>query len=75
MLLYNKFFSEDTPQTNRLAWRIMLIIYLVLAAAGLYFLVYSLFLAPEIQWRTLVQAVIMLGLGGGGIWISRKRNE
>jgi len=75
MLLYNKFFSEDTPQTNRLAWRIMLLLYIVLGAAGLYFLIYSRFLAPEIQWRALVQAVIMLGLGGGGIWISRKRDE
>ena len=73
MLLYNRFFSEDTPETNRRAWKIMLGLYSVFAVAGVYFLVYSLFLTAEIQWRTLVQALIMLGLGGGGMRISLRR--
>ncbi|MBN2199289.1 MAG: MFS transporter, partial [Candidatus Aminicenantes bacterium] len=64
MLLYNTFFSEDTPRTNRRAWRIMLGVYGLLALAGLYFLVESLFLSPQIQVRTLVQSLILLGLGG-----------
>jgi len=70
MLLYNRFFSEDTPQTNRRAWRIMLIVYIVIAGAGVYFLIQSLFLAPQVPWKTFVQALIMLLLGGGGILIS-----
>jgi len=73
MLLYNKFFSEDTPESNRRAWMIMMGLYSVLALAGLYFLVYSLFLVDQIQWRTMVQALILLMLGGGGIKISLKR--
>jgi len=70
MLLYNKFFSEDTPASNRKAWMIMMGIYGVLAVAGLYFLVYSIFLTDQINWRTLVQALILLLLGGGGLRIS-----
>ncbi len=75
LLLYNKYFSKDTPQANRRAWKVMLGIYLTLAAGGFYFLVYALFLSPEIQWKTFVQSLILLALGGGGIWISRKRGE
>lgn len=70
MLLYNRFFSEDTPSTNRRAWRIMLIVYIVIAGAGVYFLIQSLFLAPQVPWKTFVQSLIMLLLGGGGILIS-----
>jgi POT family proton-dependent oligopeptide transporter len=72
MLLYNKFFSEDTPESNRRARMIMMGLYGILALAGLYFLFYSLILADQIQWRTMVQALILLILGGGGIRISLK---
>lgn len=75
MLLYNRFFAEDTPETNERARRIMLGIYGFFAAAGIYFLISSLFLAPQVQWKTFVQSLIMLGLGGGGVAISRKRKS
>lgn len=73
MLLYNRFFSEDTPETNHRAWKIMLGIYAVIAAAGIYFFVYSIFLVPQIQWKTFIQSLIMLAFGGGGIRISLRR--
>ena len=73
MLLYNRFFSEDTPETNHRAWKIMLGIYVVIAAAGIYFFVYSIFLVPQIQWKTFIQSLIMLAFGGGGIRISLRR--
>ena len=38
-----------------------------------YFFIYALFLVPEIQWKTFVQALILLSLGGGGIGISLRR--
>lgn len=75
MLLFNKFFAEDTPETNRKAWKIMLGIYFVLAAAGVYFLISSVFFAEQLNFRTLIQALIMMGLGGGGMFISLKRRE
>jgi len=31
------------------------------------------FLAPQIQWKTFVQSLIMLALGGGGVAISLRR--
>lgn len=73
MFLYNHFFSEDTPETNRRAWKVMLGVYIFIAAAGVYFFIFSLFLSPQIQWRTFVQALIMLGLGGGGMIVSLRR--
>ncbi|MFP4082218.1 MAG: MFS transporter [Candidatus Aminicenantes bacterium] len=74
LMLYNRFFSEDTPEANRRAWKIMLGIYIALLAGGVYFFVVSVFLAPQIQWKTFVQSLILLGLGGGGILISFRRN-
>jgi POT family proton-dependent oligopeptide transporter len=73
MLLYNRFFAEDTPETNRRAWKIMLVVYVILFGAGAYFFIRSLLAAPEIQWKTLVQSVIMLGMGGGGVTLSLKK--
>jgi predicted membrane channel-forming protein YqfA (hemolysin III family) len=73
MLLYNKFFAEDTSTTNRRAWKIMMGIYCVLAAFGLYFFIHSIFLADQIQWRTLIQSLILLIMGGGGMRISLKK--
>jgi len=75
MLLYNRFFAEDTPATNRRAWKVMLVLYVLLAGAGAYFLVRSLFLMAEIQWRTLVQSILMLALGVGGVILSLKRKQ
>jgi hypothetical protein len=74
LLLYNRFFSEETPVANRRAWKIMLGIYSILALGGVYFFIYSIFLAPQIQWKTFVQSLILLGLGGGGIRISTRRS-
>jgi len=75
MLLYNRFFSLDTPETNRRALKIMIGIYAVIAGAGIYFFVYSLFISPQVQWKTFVQSLIMLSLGGGGLSISLRRTR
>lgn len=75
LLLYNKYFSQDTPEANLRAWKIMLGIYVILAAGGTYFLIYSLILSPQVQWKTFVQSLILLALGGGGIFISLKQKK
>jgi len=75
MLLYNKYFSQDTPETNRKAKKIMMAVYIILIIAGSYFFIESLVLSEQIQWKTFIQALIMLGLGGGGMKISLKRSE
>lgn len=75
MLLYNRFFSEDTPQSNRRARLVMNIAYGVIAAVGIYFFIYSLFLAHGVQWKVFIQSVIMMALGGGGLYINRGGNQ
>ena len=72
MLLYDRYLSADTPETNRRAWKIMLGVYSVIGVAGVCFLIPAVFLAEEIQWKTFVQSLIMLALGSGGVWISLK---
>ncbi len=72
MLLYDRYLSADTPQTNRQAWRTMLGIYSFIAVAGVFFLIQAVLLAEQIQWKTFVQSLIMLVLGSGGILISLK---
>ncbi len=75
MLLYNRHFSQDTPQANRRAWKIMLAFYALIAVAGIYFFIASLFLVPQIRWQTFVQSLIMLGLGSGGVVLSLKKDS
>jgi len=72
MLLYDRYLSADTPKTNRQAWGIMLGVYSVIGAAGVFFLIQAVFLSEQIQWKTFVQSLIMLALGGGGVLISLK---
>ncbi len=73
MLLYNRFFSQDTPKTNRLALKVMQGIYSLILVAGIYFFIDSLFLSSQIQWKTFLQSLIMMALGGGGIGVTRKK--
>ena len=75
ILMYNKYFSKDTPETNRRARKIMLGIYFFLAAAGIYFLIYSLLISDQVLWKTFTQSLILLGLGGGGVAISLKKES
>ena len=73
LLLYNRFFSADTPATNRLARQIMIGVYTLLALGGVWFLYRAGFAAATINYRTLVQAVIMLLIGLGGLLISARQ--
>ncbi len=73
LLLYNRFFSADTPETNRTARLIMIGVYVLLVAVGAWFLYASTFGAVTVNYRTMVQAVIMLLIGLGGVVISLSR--
>jgi hypothetical protein len=70
LLLYNRFFSADTPETRRAARRIMIGVYSLLAAAGAWFFYTAGFAAATVNYRTFVQAIIMLLIGLGGVFIS-----
>ncbi|WP_084511957.1 MFS transporter [Geothrix fermentans] len=72
LILYDRFFAEDTPETNEKARKIMLGIYVLLLAAGALF-VWTAVSGPQVSYKTLVQAVIMLALGGGGAAVSLRK--
>jgi len=70
LVVYNRFFADDTEASNRLARRIMVVIYAGLIAVGAYFFYSSTFAAEAVAFRTLVQSLIMLIIGVGGLIIS-----
>jgi hypothetical protein len=72
LIFYNKFFSADTPETNSRARTIMIGVYSGLILIGGYFL-YSSVSGSSISYKTLVQSIIMLLIGAGGILVSRKK--
>ncbi|MBI5217229.1 MAG: MFS transporter [Ignavibacteriae bacterium] len=75
LFLYNKFFSADTPETNRKARSIMLGIYSVLILLSIWFFYKSVFGGATIAYKTMVQAIIMLLIGVGGVAISAKHKQ
>ena len=73
LILYNRFFSHDTPESRRRARQIMIGIYGFLAAAGVWFLQSSIFTGEEVAYKTLLQSLIMLAIGAGGLLISLRK--
>jgi proton-dependent oligopeptide transporter, POT family len=71
LILYNKYFAEDTVGANRAARRIMAGIYVLLICLGGWFLVDSVS-GESVAYKVLVQSTIMLLIGIGGIVISLK---
>ncbi len=75
LMLYNRFLSADTPENSRRARGIMLGVYSLLVALGGWFLITATVGVEHIGYKTAVQALIMLLLGSGGIWISLRHRE
>ncbi len=74
LMLFNKYFAEDTHRASRAARRIMSGVYLLLICLGGWFLVTSVS-GTSINFKVLVQSVIMLLIGTGGIIISVKQTQ
>ena len=70
LLMYNKYFAEDTPKTNQMARIIMIGIYAMLIVVGVVFFYNSVANGEMIQYKTMVQAIIMMLIGAGGFFIS-----
>jgi dipeptide/tripeptide permease len=75
LLTYNRFFSADTPEKNRRAEKTMLAIYAVVLLAGIVFGYTTLTADGPVSYRTLVQAAIMLVLGGVGLGVTVRRDR
>jgi dipeptide/tripeptide permease len=74
LMLYNRSFAVDTPETKARARTIMIAVYTLLVLVGAWFLYSSVFAGPSVAYKTMTQAIIMLLIGGGGIIISLKKN-
>jgi hypothetical protein len=53
----------------------MLGLYVLFLAAGIYFFLQSTILADRTQWRMLVQSLILVVLGMGGMRLSFRRES
>ena len=71
LVLFFRKFGEDTPETRRAAARTMQLVYGLIALIGAAFLVVGI-TADPVQIRTVVQALIFIALGAGGIVINRR---
>ncbi|HCV42791.1 MAG TPA: MFS transporter [Bacteroidetes bacterium] len=73
LMLYNRFFAADTPHTNSRARQIMMGIYSLLVTLGGWFFYISAFGGETVAYKTMVQSLIMVLIGAGGLVISLKR--
>jgi hypothetical protein len=71
LMLFARAFGADTPQTRSRARVVMNGVYLGIALLGGFFLYVGLSASPA-QYRTVVQALIFITLGAGGLVFNRK---
>jgi dipeptide/tripeptide permease len=71
---YNRKFSIESQETVALARLIMLGLYSLFFILGAWFL-YSSMIGVDVQYKTLIQATIMLMIGGGGVIITKKNTK
>ena len=71
LIVFFRRFGTDTAETRRRAARALDWAYGLMGLLGLAFLFLGLTAQP-VQYRTVVQAVIFLILGVGGLWINRR---
>jgi dipeptide/tripeptide permease len=74
LVVFARNFTADTPATRARATRIMNGVYAVIAVLGLGFLAIAAQANP-FQYRTAIQAVIFLALGGGGLLMNYRRRR
>jgi len=72
LALYNRFFGRDTEDARRRARAIMIGIYSLLLSGGAAF-GWSALGGAGVDYKTLVQSVILIAMGGGGLAVSLRR--
>lgn len=70
--LFARKFGTDTEETRRKAKGVMTVVYSLLGALGVGFLVWAVTSTPFAP-KTAVQAVLFIALGGLGLWISLRK--
>jgi proton-dependent oligopeptide transporter, POT family len=75
LLLYNRYFAVETPGNVRTAQKIMIGVYFALVILGGWFF-YNSTIVPETPvYRAMVQSVIMLLIGVGGIAVALRHRS
>ena len=70
LVVFARRFGENTAETRQRAARVMTGVYALIGLLGVAFLIAAVTTSP-VQYKTAVQAVIFLLLGGGGLAIKR----
>jgi proton-dependent oligopeptide transporter, POT family len=71
LVLFARRFGEDTPATRLAASRVMAVVYSVITCLGLGFLGWAVSADP-FQYKTVLQSLIFITLGAGGLAIRRR---
>ena len=74
LILFARAFTADTPETRRKAKAVMSTVYVLVLLIGVAFC-YSAVSSSPIQYRTLVQSIIFLALGAGGLLVGWRRGS
>ncbi len=72
--LYNRFFGVDSETTRRRAQHVMTGVYILLLAGGMVFF-YVAFAGTTLDYKTLVQSMILMVVGGGGLAVSIRQRR
>ncbi|HQR46542.1 MAG TPA: MFS transporter [Thermoanaerobaculia bacterium] len=72
LVLYDRVFSKATPESVARARAVMRVVYALFLAAGAGFL-WKAVSGPEVSWKTLVQALILVLLGASGLFVGRRQ--
>jgi dipeptide/tripeptide permease len=72
LILFARAFAADTPETRRRARVVMSFVYGLVLLIGIGFF-YSAVSAEGAQYRTLVQSLIFLALGAGGLVVGQRK--
>jgi POT family proton-dependent oligopeptide transporter len=72
LVLFNRAFGTDTPDTRRKARVVMYFVYSLIIVLGAVFCYYA-FSGATTNYRQAVQALIFVLLGGGGLMMNRTR--
>jgi proton-dependent oligopeptide transporter, POT family len=72
LILFARAFTADTPETRRKARVVMSGVYALVLLVGIGFF-YAAVSAEGAQYRTLVQSIIFLALGAGGLLVGLKK--
>jgi len=74
LLLFARYFGEDTPETRRRASCVMNVVYVGILLVGCVFVWVGIH-GDAIEYKTVVQSALFLFLGVGGLWINHRSRK